>query len=86
IDAKREAFLAYGVSGTPTFFINGQKLVGAQPYSKIRSVIDNQLQESEADKAEAGDGDIDRTIEMTAQQFRFNPSTIRVEQGNRIRL
>lgn len=32
-----------GVSGTPTFFINGQKLVGAQPFESFKSVIDEQL-------------------------------------------
>ena len=32
-----------GVSGTPTFFINGQKLVGAQPFASFKPIIDNQL-------------------------------------------
>ena len=32
-----------GVSGTPTFFINGQPLVGAQPYANFKAVIDQQL-------------------------------------------
>jgi protein-disulfide isomerase len=32
-----------GVSGTPTTFINGQKIVGAQPYETFRSVIDGLL-------------------------------------------
>lgn len=34
---------SYGVQGTPTFFINGQPVVGAQPYSVFASVIDAQL-------------------------------------------
>ncbi|MBU0530461.1 MAG: DsbA family protein [Candidatus Aenigmatarchaeota archaeon] len=34
---------AAGVSGTPTFFINGQKLVGAQPFEAFKAVIDNSL-------------------------------------------
>ena len=34
---------SYGVQGTPTFFINGQPLVGAQPYAVFASVIDTQL-------------------------------------------
>ncbi len=34
---------AYGVSGTPAFFINGTKLIGAQPYSKFEEVIENAL-------------------------------------------
>ena len=32
-----------GVSGTPTFFINGIKLVGAQPYAAFQQVIDAEL-------------------------------------------
>ena len=34
-----------GVSGTPTFFVNGVKLVGAQPYSAFVSAIDAALKE-----------------------------------------
>lgn len=32
-----------GVSGTPTVFINGQMLVGAQPYTSYKTVIDQDL-------------------------------------------
>lgn len=32
-----------GVQGTPTFFINGQQLVGAQPFSAFQSIIDAEL-------------------------------------------
>lgn len=32
-----------GVTGTPTAFINGQKIVGAQPYEVFKSVIDGLL-------------------------------------------
>ncbi|MEM5804955.1 MAG: DsbA family protein [Candidatus Aenigmatarchaeota archaeon] len=35
--------MAYGVSGTPTFFINGIKVVGAQPYSVFKQIIDQEL-------------------------------------------
>jgi len=38
-----EAAAALGVSGTPTFFINGIALVGAQPLAQFRSVIDGEL-------------------------------------------
>lgn len=33
-----------GVSGTPTFFINGNRIIGAQPYSVFKSVIDKELE------------------------------------------
>lgn len=32
-----------GVTGTPTFFINGKKLVGAQPFSEFKKIIDAEL-------------------------------------------
>lgn len=32
-----------GVSGTPTFFINGEAVVGAQPYPAFKAVIDRKL-------------------------------------------
>lgn len=32
-----------GVSGTPTFYINGQQLVGAQPIETFVAVIDAEL-------------------------------------------
>jgi protein-disulfide isomerase len=35
--------IARGVRGTPTFFINGQPLVGAQPYGVIAKAIDAAL-------------------------------------------
>lgn len=34
---------AAGVSGTPTFFINGQKIVGAQPFAAFDSAIQQAL-------------------------------------------
>jgi protein-disulfide isomerase len=34
---------SYGVSGTPTFFINGVRLVGAQPYAAFQQVIEQEL-------------------------------------------
>lgn len=33
-----------GVNGTPTIFINGRSIVGAQPYSTVKAAIDQALQ------------------------------------------
>lgn len=35
--------LRYGVSGTPTFYINGIELVGAQPLREFEDIIDEEL-------------------------------------------
>ena len=43
VEADARAASALGVSGTPTFFINGIPLVGAQPLAQFRSVIDGEL-------------------------------------------
>ena len=32
-----------GVEGTPTFFVNGQPLVGAQPFERFTAAIDRAL-------------------------------------------
>jgi protein-disulfide isomerase len=37
-----------GVTGTPTFFINGRELLGAQPASKFNEVIDEELARANA--------------------------------------
>lgn len=34
---------AVGVSGTPTFFVNGNRLVGAQPFEAFKVIIDKEL-------------------------------------------
>ncbi|MFQ5690794.1 MAG: DsbA family protein [Gemmatimonadota bacterium] len=55
--AKREAVLRdvraairLGLTGTPTFFINGRRLVGAQPLPVFRSFIDEALRTTETGK------------------------------------
>jgi len=48
-----------GVSGTPSFFVNGVLLVGAQPQSAFEEVIDAELKDGSGDKvskAAGGDG------------------------------
>jgi protein-disulfide isomerase len=43
IQADMTAGTAVGAGGTPTFFINGKKLVGAQPLESFKQVIDAEL-------------------------------------------
>ncbi len=37
-----------GAPSTPTFFVNGRKLVGAQPFESFRAVIDEEMRKAEA--------------------------------------
>jgi len=64
----------YGVSGTPAFFINGNSIVGAQPYENFKSIIDAILEGKDvsagadaetAGEPEIGDSTNDAPIAMT---------------------
>lgn len=46
INAGIEAGNTLGVTGTPTFFINNKKLVGAQPYAVLKEIVDAELKGS----------------------------------------
>jgi protein-disulfide isomerase len=43
VDQDSAAGTKAGASGTPTFFINGNKLVGAQPVDSFKKAIDEEL-------------------------------------------
>ncbi|MDY6769426.1 MAG: DsbA family protein [Candidatus Nanohaloarchaea archaeon] len=43
VDEDKQEGSSLGVSGTPTVFINGKKVVGAQPYSRFKSIIESEL-------------------------------------------
>jgi protein-disulfide isomerase len=48
IDADTALGRSLGVSGAPTFFINGRKLVGAQPEGAFRAIIDEEMVKAKA--------------------------------------
>ncbi len=43
-----------GVSGTPTFYVNGIEMVGAQPLTEFVKVVDAELKDGSGDKAISG--------------------------------
>ena len=43
VENDRKEGQAAGVSGTPGFFINGKSVIGAQPFSVFKSLIDEEL-------------------------------------------
>jgi protein-disulfide isomerase len=43
VDRESKEGAAVGATGTPTFFINGHKLVGAQPFDQFKTAIDAEL-------------------------------------------
>jgi protein-disulfide isomerase len=48
IDADQAALAAIGQRGTPTFYINGRYLSGAQPIEVFAAIIDEELAKAEA--------------------------------------
>jgi len=48
VEADMAAGSAVGANGTPTFFVNGRELVGAQPFERFKAIIDEEI--SKADK------------------------------------
>ncbi len=50
IQSDMSAGSAVGAGGTPTFFINGKKLVGAMPFDSFKQVIDAELASKVAHK------------------------------------
>jgi len=48
IDADSEAADDFQASGTPHFFINGRRLVGAQPFDKFKNMIDEEITKANA--------------------------------------
>ncbi len=47
VSEDSKAGTAAGASGTPTFFINGRQLVGAQPRRRFQKIIDDEIKEAD---------------------------------------
>jgi protein-disulfide isomerase len=47
VDADMAAGAEVGANGTPTFFINGRQLVGAQPFEQFKAVIDDEIKKAD---------------------------------------
>src|SRR5713226_5602271 len=50
IQADMNAGNAVGAGGTPTFFVNGKRLVGAMPFESFKQIIDAELASKVAHK------------------------------------
>jgi protein-disulfide isomerase len=67
IDADMEMADDVAASGTPHFFINGRRLVGAQPMEKFKSIIDEELKKFEDAKGKVAAKDYYDSIMKTAK-------------------
>jgi predicted DsbA family dithiol-disulfide isomerase len=43
IDTQKATCMGNGVRGTPSFFINGDLIIGARPYEEFRTLIEDEL-------------------------------------------
>ena len=48
VDADLAVGAQFGVQGTPNFFINGRKLVGAQPIENFKKIVDEEITKTDA--------------------------------------
>ncbi|MGI5864113.1 MAG: DsbA family protein [Myxococcales bacterium] len=48
IDSDVQLAESLGVSATPTLFINGWRVVGAQPFAELKRVVDRELEKAKA--------------------------------------
>ncbi len=72
---------ALGVTGTPTFFINGVMLVGAQPQSSFEAVIDAELKDGSGDKAALALGEAGKR-----EKLNLTPSFVTGEKNAKIKI
>lgn len=48
VEADAKIANSVGASGTPTFFVNGHILVGAQPFEKFQELINEEIKQADA--------------------------------------
>jgi protein-disulfide isomerase len=48
IDRDQRLVQSIGAPATPTFFVNGRKIAGAQPFAAFQAVVDEELRKAEA--------------------------------------
>jgi glutaredoxin len=67
IDADSKHGTSVGASGTPTLFVNGRQIVGAQPFSAFQPIIDEEIKK--ADKLLQGGTKMDKLYEKILDEL-----------------
>jgi protein-disulfide isomerase len=57
IEAEQKLVSGLGAGGTPSFFINGRKVVGAQPFERFKQIVDEEIAKADALIARGGRAD-----------------------------
>ncbi|MFC2162607.1 DsbA family protein [Candidatus Altiarchaeota archaeon] len=61
VDADTREGASLGVRGTPTFYINGQQIVGAQPFEVFSQIIDTMIEVNQDNEDESADPVVQKT-------------------------
>lgn len=81
VAAEMQEGSSLGVSGTPSFFINGVMLVGAQPQSSFESIIDAELKDGTGDKVAATLGESGTRVKLA-----LAPSYVRGDKNAKVKI
>jgi protein-disulfide isomerase len=46
VEEDQKQAVALGIGGTPTMVVNGERVVGAQPYESLKTILDRKLAEA----------------------------------------
>ena len=89
VNRDKNAGVKLGVSGTPTFFLNGEKIPNPKSLEDFRSFI--QAAVIKAAKPSDTTSQDTTTIAvkeftMTAKKFDFSPATITVSEGDKVKI
>src|SRR5215472_3421513 len=71
-----------GVQGTPSFYVNGVFINGAQPFDNFKKTIDQELQKAQA-KISAGTPKTRIYVEMTKENKKNAPPPAKEEEGEK---
>ena len=77
IDADQDAAIDFQANGTPHFFVNGRRLVGAQPKEKFVAIIDEEMKKAQA--LVAGGVKADAVYDALTKDGKGPPEPERVE-------
>jgi protein-disulfide isomerase len=47
LEADKKQAAQFGATGTPTFFVNGRKMIGAQAFEAFKTVVDEEIQKAD---------------------------------------
>ncbi len=80
VNDEQQEGAALGVSGTPSFLINGVMLVGAQPQTSFESVIDAELKDGTGDKVAATLGESGKRQKLNlAEGYVSGPANAKIK-------